>query len=195
MKKLLLRRDVAKLGHVGDVVEVSEGYARNYLVPHHLAVEPTPANLKAIEDEKKQAQTARLEQRRALELRVEAMADVEVTISAAANEEGHLYGSVGPREIAAALLDEGHDVKTAQVELHHPIRQLDTVMVPIVFAEDLKTEIKVWVVRERASEAAEEEAASEGQDALEAAPAPAAGEAEEESGHGGSQPADEPESW
>ncbi len=156
MRKLLLRRDVPKLGHVGDVVEVSEGYARNYLIPHRLAMEPTPANLKSIEQDKKLAEAARLERRRALEAQAAALANVEITIAAAANEEGHLYGSVGPREIAAALRDEGHPIEANHVQLHTPIRQLDSVMVPIVFADDLRVEIKVWVVREKASEQLDE---------------------------------------
>ncbi len=188
MKKLLLRRDVPKLGHVGDIVEVSEGYARNYLVPHHLAVEPTRVNLKAIEDEKKRAEAMRIAQRHQLESRVEAMANVEVTIAAAANEEGHLYGSVGPREIAVALREEGYDIEASQVRLHHPIRQLDSVMVPVVFADDLSTEVKVWVVRERASEALDvEEAPAEdhpqAEDPMQEAP-----------DHGGSEPPNESQS-
>jgi len=186
MKKLLLRRDVPKLGHVGDIVEVSEGYARNYLVPHHLACEPTKANLKAIEEDKKRAAALRQERRRALEARVAKMTDVDVTISAAANEEGRLYGSVGPREIAVALRDEGHDVETSQVQLHDPIRQLDSVIVPVVFADDLQAEVKVWVVRERASDEALEAEAAEEADAEQAAP-----DAQEELGHGGSGPDDE----
>jgi len=184
MRKLLLRKDVPALGHIGDVVEVSEGYARNYLIPHHLATEPTPANLKALEEDKKRAEAARIERRRALEAQAAALANVEVTIAAAANEEGHLYGSVGPREIAAALRDEGYPIEAAQVRLHTPIRQLDSVMVPVVFADDLTTEVKVWVVRERASEQLDraEEASGEHHETT-----------EEVSGHGGSNPDDDPE--
>ena len=110
--KLLLRRDIAKVGLAGDVIEVSEGYARNYLIPHHLAVEPTKANMKAIEEDKRLAEEERRLRRAALEEMAGRMRNVEVTIAAACNEEGHLYGSVGPREIAAALRDEGHDVET-----------------------------------------------------------------------------------
>jgi large subunit ribosomal protein L9 len=191
MKKLLLRQDVPKLGHVGDVVEVSDGFARNYLVPHRLGVEPTAANLKAIEDEKQRAATQRLEERRAVEARIEALANAEVTISAAANEEGHLYGSVGPREIAAALRDEGYDVEAAHVQLHHPIRQLDSVMVPVVLAEDLTTEVKVWVVRERASEHIDED---EKQEAEASSEEPSTDAREEATEHGGTTSVDEPKS-
>lgn len=156
--KLLLRRDIQKVGLAGDVVEVTEGYARNYLLPQHLAVLPTQANMKAIEEDKKRAEAERRERRALLEAQAGKMRDVEVTISAACNEDGHLYGSVGPREIAAALRDEGHAVDAKQVHLHEPIRRLDTVTVPVVFTDDLRVEVKVWVVRETAADEAEEDA-------------------------------------
>lgn len=146
--KLLLRRDISKVGLAGDVVEVSEGYARNYLIPQNLAVEPTKANMRRIEEDKKLAEEQRRLRRQELEQRADRMRNVEVTISAACNPEGHLYGSVGPREIAAALRDEGHDVETKQIGLHEPIRQLDTVTVPVRFADELTVDVKVWIVRE-----------------------------------------------
>jgi len=149
--KLLLRRDIPKVGLAGDVVEVKEGYARNYLIPQHLGILPTKANMKAIEEDKRRAEEERKRRRSALEQQAQRLREVEVTIAAACNEEGHLYGSVGPREIAAALRDEGHDVETKQVHLHEPIRQLDTVAVPVVFTDDIMVEVKVWVVRETAS--------------------------------------------
>ncbi len=150
--KLLLRRDIPKVGLAGDVVSVTEGYARNYLLPQRLAVLPTQANMKAIEEDKRRAEAERKLRRAELETAASKMRDVEVTISAACNEEGHLYGSVGPREIAAALRDEGHAVEPKQVQLHEPIRRLDSITVPVVFADDLRVEVKVWVVRETAAD-------------------------------------------
>jgi large subunit ribosomal protein L9 len=155
--ELLLRRDIPKVGLAGDVVKVTEGYARNYLLPQHLAVLPTQANMKAIEEDKRRAEEERKLRRAELESRASKMSNVEVTIAAACNEEGHLYGSVGPREIAAALRDEGHAVDAKQVQLHEPIRRLDNVVVPVAFADDLKVEVKVWVVREAAADEAEQE--------------------------------------
>ncbi len=155
--KLLLRRDIPNVGLAGDVVEVKQGYARNYLIPHHLGVLPTAANMKAIEEDKKQAEAERRVRRAALEKQAERLRDLEVTISSACNPEGRLYGSVGPREIAAALRDEGHDVETKQVQLREPIRQLDNVTVPVMFADDLIVEVKVWIVRESGSGELEEE--------------------------------------
>ena len=155
--KLLLRKDIPKLGLAGDVVEVSEGYARNYLIPHHLGLEPTKANMKAIEEDKKRAEEERRLRRSALEKQAERMRDIEVTIASACNPEGRLYGSVGPREIAAALRDEGHDVEAKQVQLREPLRQIDNITVPVMFAEDLVVEVKVWIVRESGSGEIEEE--------------------------------------
>jgi len=149
--KLLLKRDIPRLGLIGDVVEVSTGYARNYLIPQRLAVEPTPANMKAIEEEKRRAEEERKARRRALERAAAHLKDVDVMISTAANPEGHLYGSVGRREIAAALRDKGHEVEASSIELHESIRQLGNYVVPVVFAEDLRAEVKVWVVREGAA--------------------------------------------
>ena len=78
-------------------------------------------------------------------------------IAAAANPEGHLYGSVGPREIAAALRDAGHAVDTAQIQMHETIKELDSRMVPVRFGENLEVEVKVWVVREKAAGDLDEE--------------------------------------
>jgi large subunit ribosomal protein L9 len=136
---------------VGDVIDVKDSYGRNYLIPQHLAVQPTTANMKALEDEKRLAAERRAAIRSHLEETANRLKNVEVTISAVANEEGRLYGSVGPREIASALRDEGYAVETAQVELHDPFRALDSKTVTIRLTADVTTEVKVWVVRERAA--------------------------------------------
>lgn len=154
--KLLLRRDITKVGLAGEVVEVKEGYARNYLIPHHFGVEPTAANMKMVEQDKRVAEEERKLRRAALEQQVSKLREVEVTISAACNPEGHLYGSVGPREIAAALRDQGHEVEAKQVQLREPIKHLDSIMVPVRFADDLAVEVKVWIVRETGSGELEE---------------------------------------
>ncbi|HEY3243716.1 MAG TPA: 50S ribosomal protein L9 [Phycisphaerae bacterium] len=154
--KLLLRKDIPTLGIVGDVVEVSAGYARNYLLPHHLATEPTDANMKALAEERRRSEERRAARVAAMQAAAEKLRDVEVTIAAAANEDGVLYGSVGPREIAAALRDEGHDVEPGQVRLHTPIRNLDSRVVEVVLAEDITANVKVWVVRAAAREPGKE---------------------------------------
>jgi len=155
--KLLLKKDIPSLGIVGDVVNVSAGYARNYLLPQHLATQPTEANMKMLADARAEAEARRNAHRDMMAATAEALADVEVTIEAAANAEGVLYGSVGPREVSAALRDLGHEVTTAQVRMHDPLKRLDNAMVDVVLADSIETKVKVWVVRSKASEGGEEQ--------------------------------------
>ena len=165
--KLLLCENVDKLGIVGDVVEVSAGYARNYLLPQGIATEPTAANMRVLAEARRAAELERARERNELEQLSEKLEGVEVTIRARANEEGVLYGSVGVREIVEALADEGYFVKVEQVALERPIRHLDTVAVDVHLAEDLRSAVKVWVVPDKtvpeddAAESEEDEAGKE----------------------------------
>ncbi len=144
--KVLLRRNVSKLGKIGDIVDVKSGYARNYLLPQSLAMAPTKGNLKAIEAEK-QAYIEQLARERAeLEAKAQVIDGKEVTIAARANEEGHLYGSIGPAQIAAALAVDGMFVEAHDIVLDTPIRQLDKYEVQVRFSEDVAATVSVWVV-------------------------------------------------
>lgn len=150
--QLLLLKEVRKLGHVGDIVEVNLGYARNYLIPQRLATDPTEENIKSIEQEKKRAAADRARRLKEFETLAEQLADVTATVEAAANPEGTLYGSVGADEIAAALQTMGHPVLPEQVLLDAPIRTLDNRTVTLEFADGITAQIKLWVVRAGATE-------------------------------------------
>ena len=145
--KLLLHKDIPKLGHFGDVVEVTEGYARNYLLPQRLAVVPTQSNIKAIEEDRARKVEERRLARDAV-LKVSQKVDgVEITISAQANEQGHLYGSVTEHDIAEHLQQEGYEVASAQVVMDEHFRMLGIFNVKLRFANNVESVIKVWVVR------------------------------------------------
>ncbi len=146
--KVLLHADVPKLGYFGDIVEVKVGYARNYLIPQGIAVMPTKANIKAIEEERARKVEVRRLQREALVKAADRVAGAEVTIEANANEQGHLYGSITESMIAEALQRAGYEVKSSQVKMAEHFTMLGSFTVPLRFAEDLTTEVKVWVVRE-----------------------------------------------
>lgn len=149
--RLLLLEDVRKLGFVGDVVDVTAGYGRNFLLPHRKATLPTDENIQAIARRKEQATMDRARRFKEYEVLIERLKDVSVTIEAAANPEGNLYGSVGKREIAQALQEQGFPVDAEFVALPQPIRTLDNRMVPLEFTDELRSEVKVWVVREGAT--------------------------------------------
>lgn len=166
--KLLLCKNVNRLGIVGDIVEVAPGYARNYLVPHGLGTEPTEANIRALAEERRVAEQERIRERAQLESLAKRLEGVEVTVRARANEDGVLYGSVGRKEIAQALLEEGHPVEVDQVVIGAPIRHLDNVAVEVKLADNLHSEIKVWVVRERTGPEDVEEAPEDAEAGMEA---------------------------
>ena len=167
--KILLRKDISHLGIVGDVVEVADGYARNYLVPQNLATTPTQANMRALAKERVEAEDRQRMAIQTMKDTASKLSKVEVTITSAANEDGVLYGSVGVREIAAALNADGHDVTPDQVKLAEPIRQLDNATVTVKLAEDITAEVKVWVVRPR-GDSETDEVQTAGEEGLEADP-------------------------
>ena len=144
--KVLLRQDVPSLGVIGDVIEVQTGYARNYLLPQHLAVEPTGGNLKRVEQERLDREKAAKDRLETLKGIASRLAGASITIKAKANELGHLFGSVTEEHIAEALAAEGFHVTIAQVALAAPIRTLDKFRVPIRLAEGVEAEVDVWVV-------------------------------------------------
>jgi large subunit ribosomal protein L9 len=152
--KLLLNESVKHVGRVGDVVEVSPGYARNYLVPQGLAVEPTPGNLKKVEARKKEIEKIERERREQQAALIGQLKDVEVTLERRANEQGHLYGAVSATEIAKALQTQGFNINADDINLPGKLDRIEKYNVTIAFADDLKTEIKVWVAPDPDSKAA-----------------------------------------
>ena len=148
--KVLLCEDIEKLGWLGDVVEVAEGYARNYLLPQRLATPATEANIRAIADEKaKRVEQRKLEGKR-LEAAMKAVEGAEAVVAAKANELGHLFGSVGAREIAANLREQGFEVTDKIVQLPEHIKEVGTHPVTLKFSPELTTTVNVMVVAEKA---------------------------------------------
>jgi large subunit ribosomal protein L9 len=152
--KLLLNETIRNVGKVGDVVEVSPGYARNYLIPKHLAVEPTPNNIKKIEARRKEIERIESEKRAGHVKLLESLKGVEVTLERKTNEQGHLYGAVSATDIAKALQAQGHQVEAEDVLLPGRMDQVNTYSVVVRFADDLKTDMKVWVSPDADSKAA-----------------------------------------
>jgi large subunit ribosomal protein L9 len=147
--KVLLVNDVKKLGWLGDVVEVSEGYARNCLLPQGLAVEPTDGNLKSMVKKKAAHAERRAVERKRLEVVAKAVEGAEVVISAKANELGHLFGSVTEADIAGNLRSQGFEVADDFVDMGVHIKQVGTSDVKLMFDKDLSATIKVVIVAEQ----------------------------------------------
>ena len=147
--KLLLRDDVEKLGRAGDLVEVSGGYARNFLLPRKLAFIATRENEKRIQAEARRRSAKELARVQSLQELAEGLAGRSVTIHARATEEQKLFGSVGPEQIVEALKSEhGAELDPAAVVLDEPIRELGVFDVTLRLAAKIDSAIKVWVVQE-----------------------------------------------
>jgi large subunit ribosomal protein L9 len=143
--KLLLQETIKNVGRVGDIVEVSPGYARNYLLPQGLAVQPTPNNVKKVEARRKEIERQERERREQQARMIEQLKDVEVHIERRANEQGHLFGSVTATDVAKALRAQGFNVEPEDINLPGRLDRIDTYTVQVKFADDLATDIKVWV--------------------------------------------------
>ncbi|MDH3582728.1 MAG: 50S ribosomal protein L9 [Phycisphaerae bacterium] len=150
--QLLLTENVASLGIVGDVVTVKPGYARNYLLPHGLATAPTAGAMKRVEARRAEVEKQLRDERAGREALIARLEGTEISLLRSANEEGHLYGSVTQADIAAALGEEGFEISERDVRIGEPIKFLDSYTIPIQLDQDLRTEIKVWVVSDKASE-------------------------------------------
>jgi large subunit ribosomal protein L9 len=145
--KLVLTEDVTHLGKQGDVVEVKPGYGRNYLLPNGLATQPTAHNLKLLDRYKARVQQAREAKIADLKALAEQIQRVpHITIEANANEEGHLYGSVGAPEISKALKGKNLKVETEMVRLEGAIKECALYEVDLNLGYDITTKVKVMVV-------------------------------------------------
>ena len=146
--EIILRQAVENLGKPGDVVKVKAGYARNYLLPHGLAYEATPGNLKRIQQERDRLDAAENERRGAAQGIAEKLEQVSLTFSARVGEEGKLFGSVTAADIAQQLEAQGFHIEKRQVDLHDPIKALGVYRVPIRLHADVKPEVRVWVIKQ-----------------------------------------------
>ena len=144
--KVLLYADIDKLGWLGDIVDVKDGYARNYLLPQGLATVPSEANLREIAEEKSKRAEQRQLANQQLERAAKAVEGAEAVVSAKANEQGHLFGSVGERDIAENLRGQGFEISDDMVQLPEHIKEVGTHEVTLKVAAELFATISVVVV-------------------------------------------------
>lgn len=144
--ELMLVQPVDHLGNQGDVVEVKSGYANNYLLPQGLAAIANDHHKRMVEKHKAKL----LEIQKARVARLKSLANdlkqQSVTIEANANDEGHLYGSVGAAEIVNALKAANVTLTTDQIRLEGPLKELGLYTIKVHFGQDVEGEVKVWVV-------------------------------------------------
>ena len=147
--EVILREHVEHLGARGDVVKVTPGYARNYLLPRKLALAVTENNKRQIEREKKLAEARDMEEKSAAEAVAARMGALDVQIARRVGENDALYGSVTSADIAQALKDKGFEVDKRKITLADPIKALGETTVPVKIHREVVAQVKVRVVADR----------------------------------------------
>ena len=188
--KLLLQRNIEKLGNIGDIVEVAAGYGRNYLLPQGFAVEVTADNVNRFEGMRRRLIALEQETKEKFEVLAKEIEKASCTVVTNASEEGHLYGSVSARDISAQFAAEDIEIEPKSILLAEPIKELGIYMVRIRLHPDVECEAKVWVVKGDESQVGSMDFLNEDEEAD--ADDPGTVEAEDDGeGEGSEEPANE----
>ena len=153
--EVVLKEDIENLGHMGDVVKVKDGYARNYLLPRGLVVLANNKNLKALEHEQRMIAQRRERLTKEAQGISDKLAGVSLEFTAKVGEEGRLFGSVTTMDIEKALKEQGFEVERRRIVLDAPIKNVGDYEVPIRLRPEVMPSIKVKVVSEDQSEGGE----------------------------------------
>jgi large subunit ribosomal protein L9 len=152
--EVILKEDVPKLGHRGDVVKVAEGYGRNYLLPRKLAIEATQGNKAVIEQMKQSAIRRSAVEKADSEALAKQLDSVTLTFHRKAGEKDHLFGSVTSSDIAEGLEQQGFNIDRRKIQLHEPLKSIGEFDVPIRLHRDVTSRVKVVVAKEGGEEQA-----------------------------------------
>ncbi len=146
--KVILRANISSLGKIGDVVEVSEGYALNYLIPKKYAYAALAGNLRSIEEEKRTLAKRVEKEKKADETLAAEIEKVSVSIPVKVGEEDKIFGTVTSQMIADHLKEKGVTVDKRTIELEEPIKALGIHTVAVKLSHGVSAKVKVWVVKE-----------------------------------------------
>ena len=152
--EVILKEDVLKLGHRGDVVKVAEGYGRNYLIPHKLAIEATAGNKAVIEQMKSAAVRKTAKEKGSAEALGQQLSGQELAFTRKSGEHDQLFGSVTSSDIAHALEAKGFTIDRRKIDLDVPLKTVGEFNVPIKLHKDVTVTVKVTVAKEAVAEAA-----------------------------------------
>jgi large subunit ribosomal protein L9 len=146
--QVILLEDVSSLGKAGDLVKVSDGYGRNYLVPQKKAILATEKNIKTLDHQKRLVQHRMAKTKKDIQKMAQEIESLSCTFAKAVGESGKLFGSVTSMEIEAFLKENGLEVDRKKIHLEEPIKSVGMYTVPIKLHSDVTAQLKVWVVQE-----------------------------------------------
>ncbi len=144
--KIILRQNVDKLGSIGDLVTVKDGYARNYLIPRQMAYFATPGAEKRLEIERRQYDKKMMRAKEQAELTASRLAELQISIPMAVGEEGKLFGSVTPQMIAQELEVRGFTIDRRTITIEEPIKSLGVFDVKVKLHPEVSGNLKIWVI-------------------------------------------------
>jgi len=145
--KVILIEDVKSIGSMGDIVDVKDGFARNFLFPENLARLAVDSNLKIIEDIKKKKTLAAAKEKKEAEALKEKISAFSCTIPVEAGEDDKLFGSVTNHDVSRAFESEGLSIDKRQINLEEPIKKLGVYNISVKLHPEVTAEVKVWVVK------------------------------------------------
>ena len=145
--KVILRDDIEKLGSVGDVIEVADGFGMNYLLPRNLAVRATRGNLRSIEEIRKQKQFRDNKRKKDAEKIKDKMEKLSLTAEVQTGEDDKVFGSVTSTTVAALLEEQGFEIDRRKILLEEPLKALGVYTIEIKLAKDVTAAVKLWVVK------------------------------------------------
>ena len=146
--KVILTESMDRLGDAGEVVEVKDGYARNFLIPRKLALVANKGNMAVYEEVRQQAEAQNTREKREAEKLAKDLVKASCTVPVAVGEEDRIFGSVTSQQIADLLKEQGFDLDRRAVELEEPIRSLGVYDITIRLHAEVEVVVKVWVVKE-----------------------------------------------
>ena len=146
--KVILEKDVPQLGEEGDIVDVAPGYARNYLFPKSFAVEDNQFNRNRMKAQRKKIELKKVQKREDAKKLAEELSALSVNIPAAVAKNDKLFGAIHEADIVKALEGMGYTVEKKNILLKEPIKAIGVYKVHVKIYEDIKAELKVWVVKE-----------------------------------------------
>ena len=146
--EVILREDIEKLGHRGEIVKVATGYARNFLLPKKLAVQANASNKKIVEQERDAYLRREAKAKNEAEDLGKMLANVTITITQRAGEEGHLFGSVTSKDIADGLERQNYTIDRRKIQLDEPIKNVGEYKVPVRLHREVTAEVTVNVLGE-----------------------------------------------
>ena len=146
--KVILKQKHESLGTIGDVVDVKDGYARNFLIPQNIAVLANKKNVRILQEDQKMSERRKNKEQKQAEKFAEELGSVSLTAAVKVGEEDRIFGSVTAQMISDLLKEKGYDVDKKKIDLEEPVKALGVYTVGIKLHHEVNAKVRLWVVKE-----------------------------------------------